>query len=1570
MTGDLVAQPVDETKWYSGISQLEDAKEVKDAVESGDWLEAGIGAVTLGADVAACLTDPTAALGMVIEAAVGWIMEHLEPLKEALDKLAGNPEVVKSFGQTWQNVAGRLTAVAEDYTADVNNDLADWTGAAADAYRAAAADRADALRTAAETCAGVSSAVMMAGEVVAAVRIMVRDLIAALVSGLIEAVLPPGPGTARAAVKLIRNVLQKVVKLIGKLVRSLSKLAKKLPELIKLLTEVAKRLKPPRGAKAGLPSTKPRVDTNSPKTDKPSDSTTTSSSDTTTTSSAPDTRPPPDVKGSPDSTSPSSSTAPSSTSSPDTSRPNTAKTDTTTPGSTKTNTSPNRPDKPNDTRTPERERRCENDPVDVASGEMVLGQVDVDLPGVLPLVLRRTHVSSYRAGLSFGPSWASTVDQRIEGDALGLVFVAADGMRLVYPRPTAGPVLPEVGPRLPLHRIDDGYAITDPAAGTSWHFTASTGATLPLTSITHLTGDRIDLDRDHNGLLTEIRHSGGYRVRAEHTDGLITGLWLANAEPDVPIVRFTYDAERRLTEVRNSSGLPVRFDYDSDGRITGWQDRNGSWYRYVYDELGRCVRNVGSGGFLDGTFEYRDHETVFTDSLGHPTTYHLNELKQIVREVDPLGNVTVTEHDRYDRVLSTTDPLGRTTRCTYDDAGNLVELVRPDGSRSVAEFNELRQPTKIVAPDGSVRQWEYDERGNTTAAIDPAGGLTRYRHDERGRLAEVVDAMGGTRRIECDAVGLPIAVTTVDGATTHYRRDVFGRVVSITDPVGGVTSLSWTIEGQLARRTFPDGTSERWRYDGEGNMVEHVDVLGQSTRVEYTHFDLPSAKTTPDGARLEFHHDTNLQIVGVTNAAGLTWRYDYDPAGNLVTETDFNGRTLAYARNAAGELVARTNGAGQTTTFLRDASGRLTERRSEDGVTAFGYDEAGRLVSATNRDADVRFRRDVLGRVVAETVNGRTTTSDHDPLGRRTRRVTPSGAESLWEYDAAGQPVGLRAAGQHLTFGYDGAGREVSRRMGEFGLTQTFDANHRLHTQAVTDQRRLVQRRAYTYRGDGAVTNIVDQLAGVRRFDLDALGRVTGVHGPDHREEYAYDPSGNISHATGPLPAPGPRSHQGTLIRAAGRTRYTHDAQGRVIERVSRTLSGQTRAWRYTWNTEDRLVSVTTPDGATWRYQYDALGRRITKTGPRERVDFIWDGTTLAEQTRSGGHTTTWNYQPGGFTPVTQAERTQTASQEWIDQQFYAIVTDLVGTPMELVDSSGELAWRQVTTVWGTPLTPARQRAYCPLRFPGQYHDVETGQNYNHHRYYDPESGGYQSSDPLGLTAGLNQHAYVPNPVNWLDPLGLMSCKDDDAEPKPGDAFPDRELPRDRHGNPVPDPEAQGYPHTQLGTKDGRHGPYPQAREFDADGRPVRDIDFTDHGRPANHDNPTNTGGSPTRPVALRNEARPNRWTTHDEIVDALDAPRSPAPPGACRHPVGSSRQRLGLVRARLRRDRERAGRDSRVRTPGAGNRCPVLVGRAEGFRARLGTDDRLSDRRAGRRRPGDRRRSRRQHGVAGRRSQ
>ena len=98
------------------------------------------------------------------------------------------------------------------------------------------------------------------------------------------------------------------------------------------------------------------------------------------------------------------------------------------------------------------------------------------------------------------------------------------------------------------------------------------------------------------------------------------------------------------------------------------------------------------------------------------------------------------------------------------------------------------------------------------------------------------------------------------------------------------------------------------------------------------------------------------------------------------------------------------------------------------------------------------------------------------------------------------------------------------------------------------------------------------------------------------------------------------------------------------------------------------------------------------------------------------------------------------------------------------------------------------------------------------------------------------------------------SCGGPGQRGKPGSYRPDEGLPRHpRTGEPVPDPNAIG-PHTQIGTRSGRSGDYTQAREFDADGKPVRDVDFTDHGRPDAHPNPHQhryvdnpTGGTPSR---------------------------------------------------------------------------------------------------------------------------
>ncbi|HGM5959996.1 TPA: RHS repeat-associated core domain-containing protein [Stenotrophomonas maltophilia] len=242
------------------------------------------------------------------------------------------------------------------------------------------------------------------------------------------------------------------------------------------------------------------------------------------------------------------------------------------------------------------------------------------------------------------------------------------------------------------------------------------------------------------------------------------------------------------------------------------------------------------------------------------------------------------------------------------------------------------------------------------------------------------------------------------------------------------------------------------------------------------------------------------------------------------------------------------------------------------------------------------------------------------------------------------------------------------------------------------------------------------------------------------------------------------------------------------------------------------------------------------------------------------------------------------------------IHTDALGSPVAITDAGGNVIERTVYEPYGVVVNR-------PLKdgpgYTGHVTDSGTGLIYMQQRYFDPSTGVFLSVDPVAAdtVTGGNFARYLyanGNPYKYADPDGRIGKliaelikkilpkilpkaspkpapkaapkgsprtekKPDSSKPESaggegsGNRFPDRDLPRDQHGNPTPDPGAKG-PHTQLGQKDGRKSRYDQAREFDGDGKPVKDIDFTDHGRPSQHVNPhehpyvpNKTGGTPMR---------------------------------------------------------------------------------------------------------------------------
>ena len=125
---------------------------------------------------------------------------------------------------------------------------------------------------------------------------------------------------------------------------------------------------------------------------------------------------------------------------------------------------------------------------------------------------------------------------------------------------------------------------------------------------------------------------------------------------------------------------------------------------------------------------------------------------------------------------------------------------------------------------------------------------------------------------------------------------------------------------------------------------------------------------------------------------------------------------------------------------------------------------------------------------------------------------------------------------------------------------------------------------------------------------------------------------------------------------------------------------------------------------------------------------------------------------------------------------FY-VHTDHLGTPRRVTDADNSIVWSWDSNPFGTSEPVGvkigkGKSAYIfafNLRFPGQYYDAESGLHYNYFRYYDPSTGRYITSDPIGLAGGLNTYGYVlQNPLIYIDPLGLCGRGFSEVEGNPG----------------------------------------------------------------------------------------------------------------------------------------------------------------------------------------------------------
>ncbi len=246
MTLPLVAAVRDSTTWNTGIGIVEDAYQVSDGIQNHSWVDATLGAVGGGLDLLSAATDP---LGALAGWGVAWLLEHVHPLREALDRLAGNADEVNSHAGTWKNVGESLKHAQDRYTTRMRNEISDWLGSSGDAYRQQAATHLALLDGMSTAAKGISYAIEGAGMLVGMVRGFVRDLISQFVATL--AVRQPEwlaeegvtlglatPVVAAQVATLVASWAAKIQRFIRALINSLRRLTPMVHHLGEIFTKL------------------------------------------------------------------------------------------------------------------------------------------------------------------------------------------------------------------------------------------------------------------------------------------------------------------------------------------------------------------------------------------------------------------------------------------------------------------------------------------------------------------------------------------------------------------------------------------------------------------------------------------------------------------------------------------------------------------------------------------------------------------------------------------------------------------------------------------------------------------------------------------------------------------------------------------------------------------------------------------------------------------------------------------------------------------------------------------------------------------------------------------------------------------------------------------------------------------------------------------------------------------------------------------------------------------------------------------------------------------------------------
>jgi uncharacterized protein YukE len=253
----LVSGPIEQpTPAWAGVWLAEDIELIARGVENGSWVDGSLGVVGAGLDGLALVSDP---VGALLQYGIAWLIEHVKPLSEALDWLAGDPDAIAGHAQTWRNVAESVRAESDALVRAARFDLTEWRGAASDAYRNWIDQRDQALQALARASDTMALITEGAGLLIATVRMMVRDAVAAVVSRIIvyagELIATLGAATPLVVEQvstLCASWAARIARWLKDLISSLSKLGTMVRKLGEIIQDLIARLRGARGLEHGL----------------------------------------------------------------------------------------------------------------------------------------------------------------------------------------------------------------------------------------------------------------------------------------------------------------------------------------------------------------------------------------------------------------------------------------------------------------------------------------------------------------------------------------------------------------------------------------------------------------------------------------------------------------------------------------------------------------------------------------------------------------------------------------------------------------------------------------------------------------------------------------------------------------------------------------------------------------------------------------------------------------------------------------------------------------------------------------------------------------------------------------------------------------------------------------------------------------------------------------------------------------------------------------------------------------------------------------------------------------------